>query len=326
MNQSISRIIAKNKYFPYLKSFIFSINILIILFSNIHCCHKTTGLQKQKSSSLISVQQDSLDLITNINNLDTAKLPRYTIRVNIHYIHSANGGFHNGPPSDDHVTNGNIWAQRLINHINSILRDLQYSATSKAQFLGDSRMRVELYSDPTETSDSTHGVWYWKSKDQCKYLYGDSVLHIFIVDYDQNKDCNLKGYACGLDFCNELVLQDAYDNALNQCIFGWWSFASLFCHEMGHIMGLCHSFYCDNECKDVDLDIARECNKNPCYSDCGGPNSGFCNNWPSGSNNMMGYNANQNALSPCQWKKLFTNLVFTKAKYVVRHDVKEILR
>jgi len=172
-----------NLFLFNLKLLLFSISIICVLFINVNCSHKTNTLQKQQSSSLTSIQQDSLDLITNINNLDTAKLPRYTIRVNIHYIQSANGGFHNGPPSDDHVTNGNVWAQRLINHINSILRDLQYSATSKAQFIGDSRMRVELYSDPTETLDSTYGVRYLKSKNQRKYLYCIQVLLFLFEDY-----------------------------------------------------------------------------------------------------------------------------------------------
>lgn len=278
-------------------------------------CKKSKCPPTDQSTLILN---DSLALLDKIERLDTAHLPEFIIRVNVHYIDSRNGMFYRGKKEDEKPVNGNVWAHRLINHANSILENLEESGTSKNSFVGNSRIRLKIYSDPSNPLDSNGGIWYWTSRRMNKSMYNEDVLNIVIEDYGQPKDFKLNGYACGMNFCNEIVLQDAYDNAANGGRFGWWSFASLLCHELGHVMGLCHSFYCGNECKDVDIDIAKECKINPCFSDCGGPNVGFCDNWKSGSKNMMGYNPNQSSLSPCQWKIAYRNLCFTKARFVVR--------
>ena len=67
---------------------------------------------------------DSLALLDKIERLDTAHLPEFIIRVNVHYIDSRNGMFYRGKKEDEKPVNGNVWAHRLINHANSILEKI----------------------------------------------------------------------------------------------------------------------------------------------------------------------------------------------------------
>jgi hypothetical protein len=68
--------------------------------------------------------------------------------------------------------------------------------------------------------------------------------------------------------------------------YGPWNLATLMNHELGHCFGLSHSWNTDDGCDDTP--------KNPGCWNYGSPPCEIP------SNNMMDYNAYQNAITPCQ--------------------------
>ena len=68
--------------------------------------------------------------------------------------------------------------------------------------------------------------------------------------------------------------------------YGVWAFTGIFNHEIGHLLGLNHTFSSAETCTDT-------------YTSGTGTSGTWCG---SGSdNNMMDYNCEQNAITPCQW-------------------------
>ncbi len=257
---------------------------------------------------------DSTFIFSCIESLDTAHLPRFWVKLNFHFIETGSGNFYAGSDDDWSYTNGITWAKRMVNHVNSDMRQMKPNPVFKENFVGDARYQFVLYSDPANADDRYGGIWFWENGLPSRLPYGDSVLHVLFYEKGKSGDFQLTGYACGMGQCNYMVLYDAYDCSKQENHFGWWSYAGLMNHEFGHIMGLCHSFYCDNPCKDLPQEA--ECFTNPCFNDCGGPNNKHCNAWDTGSTNMMGYHKDQNTLSPCQWKQLFRSLFRSKALFV----------
>ncbi len=266
---------------------------------------------------------DTARIVQAIRELDTAGVPHFWVDINLHFVaHREYGTFRRGAPGNEDVTNGLHWARLLINHANWALDSLGRSPSSLRDFEGDAHYNYRLYSDAGNLRDSFGGIWFWEPDQWVEFPYGERVLNVVLVDDGKRM---LNGSACGFDFCNSVKLYGAWHNVRFEGKFGWWAFASLLNHETGHVFGLCHSFYCGNECAGIDLDPAVECHSGPCFDDCGGPNNGSCNNWLANSNNMMGYNANQNALTPCQWQRLIGNMCRSKAFYLQKRTA-EILR
>lgn len=293
---------------------IFLLSITALMFTS--CCSVYPLHPIENYSAMIPINKDSLRVANAIESMDTAMIPEYLIYINLHFVrHQKIGNFYRGHETDHNLQNGMHWTSEFMRHLNYQLDHLVNSKTSLENFNGNARYNIKIYSDPMNSKDSFGGIWFWDAGFHYRYPYGDTVLNLVFLNDETRK---LNGAACGLNMCNNMTLYGAYDNIVNKGIFGWWSFAGLFNHELGHLFGLCHSFYCNNECNGLDLDVAKECVTNPCFDDCGGPNGKACNNWDSGSSNIMGYNPDQNSLTPCQWKHIMHKLYNTNVKYVKR--------
>ncbi len=167
----------------------------------------------------------------------------------------------------------------------------------------DARYRYILEKDNSTESgyavyeDIDDENWYFIKKGRNKNNYSrtiikkfaqneDSILNIFAMAYPPDS-LEVKGFSsgrAGIALGNSLKIAGIrkYD------VSGAWRFAALMNHEVGHIFGLRHSWYKNDGCEDTPP------NPNCWSSKKEGPCVGIT------SNNMMDYNNQQIAITPCQ--------------------------
>lgn len=117
---------------------------------------------------------------------------------------------------------------------------------------------------------------YAKSKDQQLNVFAMVHHPDSLLSADYNK--SLVGIALG----SAVKIASVKDHS----IVDSWKIATLFNHEVGHVMGLRHSWYKNDGCDDT-----------PSHPNCYQEGPGKCEVI---SNNMMDYNRVQAALTPCQ--------------------------
>jgi Secretion system C-terminal sorting domain/Right handed beta helix region len=248
-------------------------------------------------------------------------LPIATIRINIHYIgHAVFGNFYPGDANDWSQSNGNKYAELMIAHANERWADLKPSTTSLDDFLGDSKIRFEIYSEPSNTSDLHKGIWYYSNLAEFQAVasnlpYSGKVIHVLMIA--ANTPANpVQGGAISWLVPGErsIQLNDPFFNASSE-VWGWWAYARMLMHEVGHMGGLDHAYYCGNICNDIDIDANVECNL-PSGGCSNSPGGSACNGWASGGTNMMSNNMELHSLSPCQWNQMMKNLYVQNYSWV----------
>lgn len=243
-------------------------------------------------------------------------LPEVTVKLNFHFIDGVDNSFYPGPPNDANIWNGNNAAKRCIEvFANNYLSNLPSHVNPlQPSILGDSKIRYTIYSDPANTADVHHGIWYHPTTPTIEDLeYGEDVIHVLVFS-ERPAGMGASADACGIGVgCNSLR------------IFNWGEAlvedptqshahipARNLLHEIGHIAGLCHSNSPDQNCSDVNTEI--ECNgtaPDGGAGSCGGTpdSSSGCDNVGDHTNNIMalsGNAANIQSLTPCQWYTYYT--------------------
>jgi len=119
-----------------------------------------------------------------------------------------------------------------------------------------------------------------------KYQIGqDSIINIFVLPHhpDSVKSKTYKPLGGGIALGTALKMSGLYNNDRKS-----WSYSTLLNHEIGHILGLSHSWIRNDRCDDT-----------PQHPNCWDHNSPACKGTLA-SNNMMDYNNSQMAITPCQ--------------------------
>lgn len=244
--------------------------------------------------------------------------PMRLVRINVHVIQDSNGK-HNFSE-----TEGIKWVKQLVEDANTRLY-----ANKKMNLPKDNTtpvypvpFRYVLTGVPGDPDDD--GIYFHrddslfcmnkKSKrkdnvyDKRQYdQYGvqkDTVINIFLIEHcpDSVKSPTYKASNDGVGLGSWAKIVGSYNNAVNPVISGkdtfrftTWQASGLFNHELGHSLGLSHSWNVDDGCDDTPMNPGCW-NFNEGRGDCTIP-----------SNNVMDYNAFQISYSPCQLGKISRN-------------------
>jgi hypothetical protein len=229
------------------------------------------GFVTLMSSSNISAQNCGF---SSTSELERQDIPITNILYNIHFVGPAGQNF--TPDGANGTKNGLNFAYFLIDAANQVLADFNSSplTSQEFEFLGDSRFRWKKYTDPNNVNDTYDGIWFWETQPST-FPYNGNVINIIFKDFNVDPR-KVRGFA-GLANA-EIYLQDAIYHD-----FDWWDFQRIINHELGHLSCLsAHSFSQGNPCEGKGIDWQEEENNRET------------------SKNLMGYNANQNAITKCQ--------------------------
>jgi hypothetical protein len=212
-----------------------------------------------------------------------------TVRITFHIIQKSDG-------SSNFIDNqaSRTWLSvNLMNAINAKMGGLQpMNLPTSSPTINDCRIRFSLaniyfwqddygwaYQQTQSFGDYLHNSYV---TNQASVSYKDNSVHIFM-----SENTTGKGRASGFGDKQWITLSGIYTKYLAN---NTWDTASLTCHELGHSLGLYHTWSGD------------DCNDTPNNPNCWNINE------PAGctplSNNLMDYNAASNALTICQTNKM----------------------
>ncbi len=114
---------------------------------------------------------------------------------------------------------------------------------------------------------------------------GDSILNVFVMPHhpDSISSATYAAHASGIALGNHIKVSGIFENKGQP-----WMYASLLNHEVGHVLGLRHSWISNDGC--ADTPVHANCFENTGIPPCDGIIS----------NNFMDYNNSQKAMTPCQ--------------------------
>lgn len=237
------------------------------------------------------------------------------VKLNFHYPNSSSKKYNY--TGDDAV----LYSKSLIDSGNGKLsRNLKMNLPEGNDIpVYDTGYRYIMGEDPTTPSgfavyeDIDDENWYFIKKGKGKNNYSktiikkfareeDKYLNIFAMVYPPDS-IGRKGFSAGragIALGNSLKIAGIMKHGVKDS----WRFAALMNHEIGHVFGLRHSWYKNDGCDDTP--------PNPnCWSPAKngeGPCAGVT------SNNMMDYNNQQMAITPCQIGMVKKNMHKEKAK------------
>jgi hypothetical protein len=216
--------------------------------------------------------------------------PIKTVRITFHIMQKTNGTG-NFP---DNTTSRNWLSVNLMNAINSKMGSLQpMNLPSSSPTITDCRVRFTLANIYFWQDD--YGWAFQQTLSFGNYLYTNFVLNKSNVSNKDNsvhifmsENATGKGIASDVGDKSWISLAGVYANYLSN---NSWDPASMTSHELGHSLGLYHTW-----------NLGDYCNDTPYHDNCWNVNE------PVGctplSNNLMDYNAAKNALTICQVNRM----------------------
>ena len=283
--------------------------LLFIIFQFFACSRYSAVLIDD--SSLIQYIDDSLHKDWRSSELDYIDT-RY-IRTYFHFFDDQDGAL------NFTETDGRRFVNQLVFALNERLRinDKMNLPLGNDTEVLDSRIRIQV-----SGYQGKQGIFFHKSTEpECFVKFGknrnlydrdiiqnfairhDSVVNVFILPFqpEQLKSQEQKIEKTAIALGTSIKLAGAFESKA-----AGWEYAGIFGHELGHVLGLRHTWKYDDGCADT-----------PKHSNC----------WNQGdeppceqmySNNFMDYNAHQSSITPCQILKMHSaiNLAAQRGKVV----------
>ncbi len=308
-----------------IKVFLVMSSLWLLLFWSNACAQSVAPLFEKykryiKVDTIKGNPKEKCSCLEYADNAPDLLHPEYTphrfLKVNVHYFCRDDGSGNFSGKEAIEQTYGMIWAanEHLANNQkmnlppgNQIVpRKTRYSyvLTGRYWVKGDSGIYVHKN---TLLYDSLMRLRYalnYRPTVLNKYFVSkDTVLNIFMIEPnpDSIKRGKMKMAGSGVGYSNCINIYSAYFNSRHPVIndkgdtivvnHSWDGHGALN-HEIGHSLGLQHTWYGD------------ECADTPDNQNCFGPETeGKCKFW---SNNVMDYNLCQCAFTACQLGKVHT--------------------
>lgn len=283
--------------------------------------NKNTNKQKAKAPrSNISTKLICDDIMHYApDSLHYEHTPIRYIKINVHIINSQDSSRNfNGEE-------GRLFIKKVLEIANAKLNDNQKMNLPIGNHTPVLKPRFQWQLVGMKDNPTDDGIYYhyndslfwinkkgpnsFHSRDICKKygIQSDSVINVFFVEHhpDSCKSKTYKSSNDGIGYSDCVKVIGAYQTYTNSSAnsqkegfeFTTISFANLLNHELGHSLGLAHTWIGSDGCDDT-----------PQNNNCWHYLEGVSECLTEVSNNIMDYNAFRNALTPCQIGKVQCNL------------------
>lgn len=256
------------------------------------------GLAQYPNHAIETREALDLDCFEKLSYAPDEHYDERIIRVNVHFTCSEDGkvGFNK--------EEGRKYMNYLLKNANKRLHmneKMNLPIGNNTPVL-EPKFRYKLTPATNEPGDDGY---YWHYDDELYYFInkgknrnnyssevlkkyensGDSILHLFIMPHhpDSVISKTYEDHGTGIALGNSLKMAGLYENKEEP-----WFYATLLNHEVGHILGLAHSWTRSDGCDDT-----------PQHDNCWSHNKGK-EGCEVASNNVMDYNNSQMAFTPCQ--------------------------